>query len=64
MDTTIVSENTVAGKSNARHGSSDCLTPLKAERESVINPAAFMKAREWMTAFEMGMVNPEIGDDK
>jgi hypothetical protein len=57
MDTVIISDvPTRAGKANAREGSSDSLTPLVPERESLINPSAYMKAREWFTALEMGLV--------
>lgn len=47
---------TVAGKAKAREGSSDCLTPLVPEREGVINPNAYLRAREWFTAMQMGEV--------
>lgn len=55
MDTALMvtSEPTRAGKVNSRHGSSDCLTPLRPERESYLNPTAALKAREWCTAHEM-----------
>jgi len=57
MDTVMITDvPTKVGKAHAREGSSDCLTPLVPERESVINPAAYMKAREWFTALQMGAV--------
>ena len=53
MDTTIISENTVAGKANPRHRSSDSLTPLRPEREGLINPTAYLRWREHVIGLEM-----------
>ena len=55
MTTSIICDvPTRAGKVNVREGSSDSLTALVPERESVINPVAYMKWREAVIALEMG----------
>jgi hypothetical protein len=59
METVIVSEKTIAGKVNTRHGSSDCLTALVPEREGLINPTSYMKWREAVIALELGLTSVE-----
>ena len=56
MDTMLISENTVAGKVNTRHGSSDTLTALKPEREGIIDPVAYLRWREHVVALQLGRV--------
>jgi hypothetical protein len=60
METRIISDvPTTVGKSHPRMGSSDCLTPLKPEREGVINPASYVKWRESVIALELGLTSVE-----